>query len=301
MNGKHFMAYSLGRLLLALLLLFHVPFGTLAAGDMVGFIPPISCGAGWEIEGKPLFYDRDTLSDRIDGEAELYFPYGFDRMTAARYASQKSPGAGMDIEIYRMGSLLDAFGIYANYRRNDSRARTVGAESNLSSSQLFFYQGRHFVHIQVTGSDDAVPDALTECGRAVASRIPGNKNRPPELSVFDRPEVVKASERYLPQSLLGYDFLNKGIMADAVVEGANLRIFLLLGETAESASAAFDRYRSQLGQGKIESGGASTAFLEGVDPLYGPVIVLRKGGCLAGAMKFSGKKGIRALLESVCR
>ena len=301
MNGKHFMAYSLRRLLLALLLLFHVPLGTLAAGDMEGLIPPISCGAGWEIEGKPLFYDRDTLSDRIDGEAELYFPYGFDRMTAARYASQKSPGAGMDIEIYRMGSLLDAFGIYANYRRNDSRARTVGAESNLSSSQLFFYQGRHFVHIQVTGSDDAVPDALAECGRAVASRLPGNKNRPPELSVFDRPEVVKASERYLPQSLLGYDFLNKGIMADAVVEGANLRIFLLLGETAESASAAFDRYRSQLNRGKIESGRENTAFLEGVDPLYGPVIVLRKGGCLAGAMKFSGKKGIRALLESVCR
>ena len=301
MNVKHFMAYSLRPLLQALLLLFIVPFSTLAIGDMDDLIPPIFCGAGWKIEGKPVFFDRDTLSDRIDGEAELYFPYGFDHMAAARYASEKTPGTGMDVEIYRMGSLLDAFGMYANYRQRGGSTLTVGAESNFSASQLFLYQGRHFVHIQVTGTDYVNLDALAECGRVVASRLPGNKNRPPELSVFDRPAVVKGTERYLPRSLLGYDFLNKGIMADVVIDGTNLQIFLLLGTTAESVSAAFDRYRSQLARVKIDLGEKSATFLEGVDPLYGPVIVLRKGDCLAGALKFSGEKGIRALLESFCR
>jgi hypothetical protein len=100
---------------------------------------------------------------------------------------------------------------------------------------------------------------------------------------------------------LGYDFLNKGIMADAVVGGTNLQVFLLLGTTAESASAAFDRYRSQVTQGKAGAGGKDVALLEGVDPLYGPVMVLRKGSCLAGALKFSGKEGVRALLDSLCR
>jgi hypothetical protein len=300
MTVKRFRAH-LKPLLLALVLLLPVRFSALAAGDMQELIPPLSCGAGWKIEGKPVFYGRDTLSDRINGEAELYFPYGFDRMAAARYVSEKNPGAGMDVEIYRMGSLLDAFGMYANYRRKGGRTLAVGAESDLSASQLFLYQGRHFVHIQVTGTVEANPDILAECGRAVASRLPGTNSRPPELSVFDRPEVVRGSERYLPLSLLGYDFLNRGIMADAVAEGTNLQMFLLLGTTAVSASAAFDRYRSLLAQGKIDAGGKRTAFLEGVDPLYGPVIVLRKEECLAGALKFSGKKGIRALLESVCK
>ena len=148
--------------------------------------------------------------------------------------------------------------------------------------------------------DPADPDVLAECGRTVASRLPGSRNRPPELSVFDRPEVLKGTERYLPQSLLGYDFLNRGIMIDAMVEGKNLQIFRLLGTSAESASAAFDSYRSQLAQGKIEPGGKGALFLEGVDPLYGPVIVLKKGECLAGALKFIGKNGVRALLERVC-
>jgi uncharacterized protein (DUF779 family) len=54
-------------------------------------------------------------------------------------------------------------------------------------------------------------------------------------------------------------------------------------------------------QGKVGAGGKDVALLEGVDPLYGPVMVLRKGGCLAGALKFSGKEGVRALLERLCR
>jgi len=295
------MAYSLKPLLAALLLLLTVPFSTRAAGDREELLPPLSCGAGWKIEGKPVFYDRETLSDRINGEAELYFPFGFDRMAAARYVPEKNTGAGMDVEIYRMGSLLDAFGMYANYRQKNGRPLAVGAESTLSATQLFLYQGRHFVHIQVTGTASAIPDTLAECGRAVALRLPGSNNRPPELSVFDRREVIKGTERYLSQSLLGYDFLNRGIMADAVVEGTSLQIFILLGTTAETASTVFDRYRSQLVQGKVEPWGERAAFLEGVDPLYGPVIVLRKDTCLAGALKFSGNKGIRALLESVCR
>ncbi|KAA0893562.1 DUF6599 family protein [Oryzomonas rubra] len=294
-------ANRLVSLLPALFLLLGLPPGAWAAGDMEELLPPVSCGAGWQLEGKPLFYNRDTLSDRIDGEAELYFPYGFERMTAARYGAAEKNGAGIDVEIYRMGSLLDAFGMYANYRQKEGGTIAVGAESNLSPSQLFIYQGRFFIHIQMTGTSDAATTALTECGRTVAARLPGTQSRPPELSALERSEVVKGTERYLPQSLLGYDFLNRGIMADAVVGRTNLQIFLLLGQTVESASAAFDRYRSQLAQGKVESGGKDVALMEGVDPLYGPVVILRKGGCLAGALKFGAKDGVRALLERICR
>jgi hypothetical protein len=294
-------AHRLVWLLPALFLLLCLPPGARAEDDMKEILPPVSCGAGWQMEGKQLFYDRDTLSDRIDGEAELYFPYGFERMAAARYVSKKRPEAGIDVEVYRMGSLLDSFGMYANYRQKDGSSIAVGAESNLSPSQLFLYQGRLFIHIQVTGSNDDGAAALAECGRAVALRLPGTKDMPSQLLALERPEVVKGTERYLPQSLLGYDFLNKGIMVDAVVGGTNLQIFLLLGTTAESASAVFDRYRSLLTLGKVESGGKDVALLVGGDPLYGPVMILRKGGCLAGALKFAGAKGVRVLLEGICR
>lgn len=284
-------------LLLALLFLLPVSPSARGADVMDTFLPPASCGSVWRIEGTPVFYNRETLSDRINGEAELYMPYGFDRMAAARFVPEKNPAVGMDVEIYRMGSPLDAFGMYANYRQKEGKAPALGAEANLSGSQLFFYQGRFFIHIQVTGAETVDPVTLAECGKSVAARLPGTTDRPPELKVFDRPETVRGSERYLPQSLLGYDFLNKGIMTDAVVDGANVQIFTLLG----AATAALDSYRAQLAQVKLESAEKGAVFLEGLDPLYGPVMVVKKGECLAGALKFSGKKGIRAFLETICR
>jgi hypothetical protein len=300
MNMKSCLPTSLIPLYLALLL-FIIPLTSWGAPDMENLLPPLSCGTGWKIEGKPLFYDQDTLSDRINGEAELYLPYGFERMAAARYAQGTNAGAGIDVEIYRMGSLLDAFGMYANYRQKDGRSIHAGAESNLSSTQLYFYQGRHFVHIQLTGIDANLPGVLTECAQAVASRLPGTKELPSGLSAINRPEIVKGTERYLPQSLLGYDFLNRGLMADAVINGSNLQVFILLASTPESTSVAFDGYRSQLSRPVIETTGKGTVFLEGDDPLYGPVILLRKGGCLAGALKFSGKAGVRSMLERICK
>ncbi len=283
----------------ALLLVIFVPTSVVASPDMQEFLSPVACGVGWKIDGKALFYDRDTLSDRINGEAELYFPYGFDRMAAARYGADKHPGAGMDVEIYRMGSLLDAFGMFANYRQKDGVPISVGADSNLSVSQLFFYQGRYFVHIQVTGGD-APPTALAECGREVAARLPQQKETPPELSRFNRPEVVMGSERYLPQSLLGYDFLNKGMIADATVEGAGFQLFFLTGVTVETAATAMERYRAQLSGKTIETGKKGAIFLSGTDPLYGPVMVIKSGACFAGALKFTEKKGVRAQLERLC-
>jgi hypothetical protein len=288
-------------LAILLLLIFSVPARLLAADAAAGLLPEASCGPGWNSEGKALFYDKETLSDRIDGEAELYFPYGFQRMSAGRYASGTIPGAGMDVEIFLMGSPLDAFGMYANYRQKGGGTPGVGAESNLSDGQLFFYQGSYFVHLQITGTDSGAPGAMAACGRAVAARLPGEGSRPPQLAVFDRPGLVQGSERYLPESLLGYDFLNRGLLADALVAGGRCQVFYLVGGTPESASAAWQRYRSQLSGEKLATSGKELQFLQGTDPLYGPVALVKKGSCLVGALKFGDIKGIRSFLESFCQ
>jgi hypothetical protein len=289
------------RVMTLLILALLLPIVSGAADETVGLLPQSACG-GWQIEGKPVFYDRDTLSDRINGEAELYFPYGFDRMAAARFAPAGSTGAGMDVEVYRMGSLLDAFGMYANYRQKEGTTLGIGADSNLSGSQFFLYQDRYFVHIQTTGTATGGSNPLAACAKVVAALLPGTGGKPPELAAFDRPELVKGTERFLPQSLLGYDFLNRGLMADAIVNGTTLQLFRLLGTTPASATLAYEAYRSQLAKPKIVFDQKRAALLlEGVDSLYGPVMILKSGDCLAGALKFGDAKGVRALLESICK
>lgn len=301
MNGA--MAHLLLWLLPVLLplLVFAPGLAADTVREMEALLPPAACASGWQIEGKAQSYDRDTLSNLINGEAELYFPYGFDRMAAARYVSRDHAGAGIDLYVYRLGSLLDAFGMYANYRQKDGRRLPVGVEASLSGTQLFFYQGRYFVQAQITGADGVNPERLVDCARSVAQRLDGTLQRPQELLAFERPEVIRETVRYLPQSLLGYDFLSRGFIADAVVEGSRLQLFTLLGMTPESASTVMERYQARLSgnAGVLATHGG--LLLEGVDPLYGPAMLFRTGGCLAGAIRFSDKNRARRLLEAVCR
>ena len=62
----------------------------------------------------------------------------------------------------RMGSLLDAFGIYANYRRADYKSVKIGEERvSYHPTQLMFYQDRYFVRLQVTGATSLPRESLS--------------------------------------------------------------------------------------------------------------------------------------------
>lgn len=265
-------------------------------------LPAPACVDGWVMDGKVMLYDKDTLFDRINGESELYFPYGFEKLAYARYESRKDPKIALDADVYAMGSLLDAFGMFANYRRKDSTAAAIGVEGTISSSQMLFYQDRYLVRLQVTGATTIDKDVLLACGRAIAQNLPRSTGRPQELNAFLVPAVVKKSERYIAQSLLGYEFFRRGLIADAVLGKDEAQVFLVLETTSEAARAAFDRYHAYLKTGGsnvrvAESSGRIS--LEANDPLYGAVVVQQSGRFLAGAVRIKDRPAAKQLVEQV--
>lgn len=263
-------------------------------------LPVPACAEGWELDGKVDLYTRDNLFDRINGEAEAYFPYGFDLLASARYASRKDSRVAVDADVYRMGSPLDAFGIYANYRRTENPGAPVGGGGTLSPSTLMFHQGRYFVRLQATGTARLGEDVFLTCARAISRRLPADAGRPAELDLFALPEVVPGSERYIARSLLGYEFLRRGLLADAVSEGSPMQLFLVPEDSVDAASAAFERYRSYLkssGTDARVTGAPGRESLTAADPLYGNVHVAKAGRFLAGAVRFKDPSAAQRLVD----
>lgn len=276
--------------------------GRAADNEMAKILPVPACGAGWPMDGKVALFDKETLSDRIDGEAELYFPYGFDLLAAAHYAREGNPQLAFDADVYRMGSLLDAFGMYANYRHADDDDAGVGAEGAVSPSQLFFYQGRYFVRLQATGSANPERAAFIACARAIARALPPGTAKPAELDAFLIPGVERKSVRYVAQSLLGYDFFRRGLMADALLKGEPVQLFLMPEDSPERARTAFEQYRAYLkgaGEEPKGSGTPDRPVLTGTDPLYGTVVVTRSGRFVAGAVRVKDAAVARQLVEQL--
>lgn len=272
-----------------------------ADGAAVAAMSLPQCGEGWvNVEGN--VYTKDTLSDRVNGEAELYFPYGFDLLDSARYAHKDRPDVAMEADVYTMGSVLDAFGVYANYRRADDTAVAIGAEGTVSSSQLLFYQDRYFVRLQASGTSRLDPEVLSACGRALSQNLPPHTSRPGELDALMIPPVVRGSERYVAQSLLGYRFLRRGLIADAVLGGGTVRIFLVPEESPDAGQAAFDRYRSSLqtsGQDVAVKEAPDRIIMSAMDPLYGAVVVARWDRYLIGIIGAESSAAATRLIEEV--
>jgi hypothetical protein len=281
--------------------LIMAPLGA-GAAPFDTLLPLPACSEGWQLEGKTTRYDRDTLFERINGEAELFFPYGFDQLVTGRYTGGGDGRTALEIDVYRMGSLLDAYGMYANYRGKDEAAVAIGVEGILSPSQLFFYQDRYLVRLQATGAGVPGREVFLACGAAVARNLPAGNAPPQELATFRIPELVPRSDRYVAQSLLGYDFFRRGLVADLAPDGGETRLFMVPEESPKQARLVFTSYRAYLnGSGKGFPVVETPEFirLEAPDPLYGAVIVEQAGRFVLGAIRVKDAVAARRILEQL--
>ena len=273
-----------------------------ADNPIVKILPTPACADGWIMDEKVTLYNKDNLFDRINGEAELYFPYGFEVMASARYTSRQNPQVSIDADVYKMGSLLDAFGMFSNYRRADDPIAAVGAEGSSSSALLLFYQDRYFIRLQAGGTLNLEKDIFLACAQSLSKKLPANIGAPKELEVFALPATVIKSERYYAQSLLGYAFFRRGLMAEAMLDNEQVQFFLIPEESSATARRAFDQYREYLenaGKKVLATGSSGQASLSSVDPLYGGVIIEQKGRYVVGVIRANNIPAAKKLLEQM--
>jgi hypothetical protein len=253
-------------------------------------------------EGKIAAYTSEDLYKYINGEAELYIPYGFERAETVLYADPVHKGAGLVANVFRMGSLLDAFGIYSNYRTGGMEPAKTGADGFVEESQLMFYQGRHFVQVVASGNADLPTAALLACAAGLSRHLPGGTERPGELDLLKVPGALAGTERYHAQGLLGYGFLGSGLTAEAASDKGRAKLFVMLGRSADSITAAIEAYVRQLKESKASfrlDGEHGARQLAAYDPLYKGVLLQQSGPFAAGIAGLVSPEDGKALLEQL--
>jgi hypothetical protein len=259
--------------LLCLFLLILVTILPVAAEDQEKRVLPASgFSPGWALEGPIKKYTGEDLFEYINGEAELYVQFGFKILAAGLYLKDGNEKLGLAADVYEMGSDLEAFGIYANYRKPEAEQLKAGTEGFVSPSQGMFYQGRYFVQLNASGAatqDQAV--FLTLAGM-ISRNLPASPQSPLELDLLKIPALIPKTEKYIPQSVLGYPFFKKGLTARALLDGRPVRIFVLLEGSVEGArhtAQAYEKALKEKGVALNKEPESSGEILLARDPLYG--------------------------------
>jgi hypothetical protein len=274
---------------------------------------PKTAGDGWSLREAPETFTKETLFEHIDGQADLFLQYGFEKSVFAIYQNAGSADQKIDVDIYDMGNSLQAFGVFSRFRQDHNPAG-IGLDSCIGDQYVFFYKGRYFVAIQSTDSN---PSALKRLGQEIESGISDNSPPPREIGYFPADRIKPGSVEYFPSGLLGHQFLKRGFKASyiagderktdeaAASESRDFSLFLSIFDNSREALDALKLFRENLlNKGRLDKNGSSQFgpdALVGTDPYSGNIIVVQKGAYLIGAVGFEQDREANGLLAEMVK
>jgi Family of unknown function (DUF6599) len=233
-------------ILLALLLLaFAVP-GAPAANSGKPVLDLLAENGKWKLLEPARTFGPDTLYEEIDGEAELVLPFGMERMTVAVLGRIEKPGSEVRLEIYRMASPRDAYGIWSQYRYPDQELLLIPpSEAILSDTSADFFRGGTFVRVRSKPGDGSRNDVVGISSEIIAL-LPGSGSPPEEARALDDlPGRISGSILYQKRAMLGYECLAPGFEAKFSTTATSGH-YLVLPPAADGGNARKARLAREL-------------------------------------------------------
>ncbi|UCG53243.1 MAG: hypothetical protein JSW58_06730 [Candidatus Latescibacterota bacterium] len=178
------------RILLATLLVAGVIGMANTGPDLTTMLPDDV--DGWTVSADDKEYDRHTLFEYINGGAELYLSYGFQRVVSRKYSRPYQPDIVADI--FDMGTSENAFGVFSHSR--EIVDHTFGQGSQHTSGLLLFWKNNHYVSILASPETAESKDAVFSLARHIETAIPTEGPIPAILNLLPTDGLAEESVRY---------------------------------------------------------------------------------------------------------
>ncbi|MGB7913538.1 MAG: DUF6599 family protein [Desulfobaccales bacterium] len=206
-----------------------------------------------EVPGfKPLApiesYGPETLSDKIDGKADLYLPAGFKEMSCRKFnLDTAADKAFVEVFIYDMGSAANAFAVFSGQRRPGSPNLPLTANAYTTGNALFFTQGRYYLEIVADRTSKTLSGSLSTYATAILAKIPspagqakGEQANPALL--FPKEGLAPDSVRLLAADVFSMEGFNNVLTGEYHLKSGNATAFIARRATPEAATAEARRY-----------------------------------------------------------
>lgn len=155
--------------------------------DILSIFPDPFGLPGFQLAGDPEVYEGDYLYDLINGGADVYFEYGFERAATQSYKGVDGPSA-IKIEIYQMSDIYAAYGIMSLTASGQSLIEKKGAFYVSGEGYKMIQKGPYFAMLSFANlSKDYRDGLITKISNDIQSKIKVNANYPAVLSGTKEP------------------------------------------------------------------------------------------------------------------
>lgn len=231
-------------------------------------------------------YNRDNLSDKIDGKAELYLSAGFKEMSCRMFSLEAGGQTHVDVYLYDMGSPQNAYAVFSGQRRPGSPSISLTPNAYATSNALFFTQGQYYVEIVADRASETLKTSLQTYATALLAKLPAQRETKSksEAALFPKEGLAQESVRLNASDAFGLEGFNNVFTGEYSLKSGKATGFIAQRDTPEQAQADARRYLEFLtsnGYKKIQAPGtpADLSMFSLEDSFE---IVLVQGRILAG-------------------
>jgi hypothetical protein len=200
-----------------------------------------------EVEGfTPLApmesYNRDNLSDKIDGKAELYLSAGFKEMSCRSFGLGAGGETHVDVYLYDMGSAQNAYAVFSGQRRSGSPSSSLTANAYATTNALFFTQGRFYVEIVADRAAGTLQKSLEAYATALLGKLPAAGKTKNQAELFPKEGLALDSVRLNASDTFGLEGLNNVLTGEYSLKDGKATAFIAERDTPKQAQAEAKRY-----------------------------------------------------------
>jgi len=184
----------------------------------------------------PERFDRETLSDKINGKAELYLSAGFLHLDSQRIVLAGRPQDWIEAFVYDMGAAPNAYAVFSQQRRSDGIPLEFSEFAYQADNALFLAHGRFYLELVASGTDNSLLDSLQALARGFIARRPTAGAAIAERELFPREGLSEAGIRLIPADAFGASGLDRVFTAGYAADGGEMTAFLSRRESPEAAA-----------------------------------------------------------------
>ena len=246
----------------------------------------------------PERFDPDTLSDKINGKAELYFSAGFQSLTAQRFALANDPALWFEMFVYDMGTARNAFSVFSMQRRGDLTPGGPTLFAYATPNGLFLAHGRYYLEMVGAEASDVLMTAAEAMATAFVDRIGADAADVTEMALFPEDGRVAGSRSLVASDAFGITGFNQVFTAQYQHNGTEIIAYVARRESAASARSTAETIRDFY----LEFGGTSLGGPEGVaviDILDTIEVVLFQGRYVIGVHEAPDRETALGLADQI--
>jgi hypothetical protein len=191
-------------------------------------------------------FDAATLSDKINGKAELYLSAGFVRLHSQRFKDESDGDVWMEVFVYDMQTPQNAFSVFSAQRRDDAQTLDVAPYAYQTPNALFFVHGPFYVEVVASDISETITQPMLAFAETFIADHPIQTQTIGEKELFPEEGLIQTSISLVSADAFGYERFDQIFTATYKLQDSEFVAYYSRRKTPREAEELASSYRDFL-------------------------------------------------------